>query len=727
MPEPVQLDFSKAVPVGKDEGVQLDFSKAVPLDSTGQTAPTAPQGSPVSRLISSAIAPIKGAATGLYQAATTLPQTTTEKVVNAFGPGALFLKRTLVDPAIEQGKQAAAEFGQSAPTSLSPTQEQLWHRQKALGHGLAAIIPGFGPMAATAGEKIGEQVGTGDYAGALGTGLGNTALVLAPKAIGAAGTSTTVPRVLRPLIEKTQEAQKAATEAADEYQNAVKQKTGEIAADQAAKNQDAAQKAIEAKKLQDQALEEYNRTLKSKTEEVANQQAKGRLSAMAQDVEQQRTHQQSVAETKAANEAAVKQQSKIAPTQGKLENSVQEMQAQVETARNNALKEGNKKYNAVNKELNQVPADSSAINDAAHDSLSKITGTYSEPSIIKSIKSRLDNGDNLSYEDLQGYYTELGRELSKGSLPGDLYQAYDTMQEAIGDDMQRIADANGKGAQLTDARNYWRRMKQAFGKPYNPTDAGNVVLDKTAGGIMRQAEYENRLRLLGSFDKTIPQTAQHIANLQKGVESLPKPQPIRNILKPLPEKPAPVPAPTFEGTPEELARQSVTQPKGVEMPTPPKFEGTPEELAKQKTPLPKSTGKTVIDQADIENAKRGKLLDDAESVRTKGWWGATVLSLYALRGVLHGDFSGAMVVPFDIGGTMAVTHAISQLMQRPSVVNFLTKATAKDIAAIPPELRGDLPKLVEAAKKRGIPVSATLAALGGATQQKPVAAALQTQ
>ena len=229
-----------------------------------------------------------------------------------------------------------------------------------------------------------------------------------------------------------------------------------------------------------------------------------------------------VAETKAANEAAIKQQSKIAPTQSKLENSVQEMQAQVETARNNALKEGNKKYSAVNETLNQVPADPSAIKDAVHDSLSKITGTYSEPSIIKSVASRLENGDNLNYEDLQGYYTELGRELSKGSLPGDLYQAYDTMQEAIGDDMQRIADANGKGAQLTDARNYWRRMKQAFGKPYNPTDAGNVVLDKTAGGVMRRAEQQNRLRLLGSFDSTIPQTAEHIDNLQKGIESLPK-------------------------------------------------------------------------------------------------------------------------------------------------------------------------------------------------------------
>jgi hypothetical protein len=568
----------------------------------------------------------------------------------------------LVDPAIEQGKQAAAEFGQSAPTSLSPTQEQVWHRQKALGHGLAAIIPGFGPMAATAGEKIGEQVGTGDYAGALGTGLGNTALVLAPKVVGeVAKTSATVPRVLRPLIEKTQEAQKAAAEAGDEYQN----------------------------------------TLRSNTEDIAKEQAAASKAAKAKQIANDRTHQQQVAETKAANEAAVKQQSKIAPTQGKLENSVQEMQAQIETARNNALKEGNKKYNAVNKELNQFPADSSAINDAAHDSLSKITGTYSEPSIIKSIKSRLDNGDNLSYEDLQGYYTELGRELSKGSLPGDLYQAYDTMQEAIGDDMQRIADANGKGAQLLDARNYWRRMKQAFGKPYNPTDAGNVVLDKTAGGVMRRAEQANRLRLLGSFDKTIPQTAEHIDNLQKGVESLPKEQPIRNILKPLPEKPAPVSAP--------------------------KFEGTPEELAKQKTPLPKASGKTVIDQADIEDAKRGRLQNDADLMRTKGTFGATVMSLYALRSLVHGQLGPLASVPIDVGVAMAATRGLANLMERPSVVNFFSKATAKDIAAIPPELRGDLPKLVQAAQKRGIPVSAALAAIGGSTQQKPVAAALQTQ
>ena len=148
--------------------------------------------------------------------------------------------------------------------------------------------------------------------------------------------------------------------------------------------------------------------------------------------------------------------------------------------------------------------------------------------------------------------------------------------------------------------------------------------------------------------------------------------------------------------------------------SPPKFEGSPEELAKQQTKPPKPVGKTVIDRADIEEAKRGKLAADADNVASKGKWGATVLSLYALRGVLHGDFSGAAMVPYDVAGAMAVTHGIAQIMRRPSVVEFFTKATAKDIASIPPELRGDLPQLVSAARKSGVKVSPAIAAAAGA-------------
>lgn len=462
------------------------------------------------------------------------------------------------------------------------------------------------------------------------------------------GTSTTIPRVLRPLVEKTREAQKAATESTDEYANAIKQKTGEIAADQSEKSK----------------------------------------AAKAKGIEQERTHQKSVEDTKAANKAAIREQEKIAPTKEKLQKSVQEMQAQVETARNNALKEGNKKYSAVNAALNHISADPEFMQGALADSLEAIKGTSTEPTILKDMMRKGERGEVATYEDLQGYYSELGTELSKGNVPGDLYHAYDTIHEAIGDEMQRIADANGQGPQLKAARDYWRRMKQAFGKPYNPTDVANVVLDKTAGSVMRQAEQANRLRLLGSFDKTIPQTAEHISNLQKGIEALPKEHPLRSILKPLPEKPAPV--------------------------SPPKFEGSPEELAKQQTKLPKPVGKTVIDRADIEEAKRGKLAADADNVASKGKWGATVLSLYALRGFLHGDFSGAAMVPYDVAGAMAVTHGIAQIMRRPSVVEFFTKATAKDIASIPPELRGDLPQLVSAARKSGVKVSPAIAAAAGA-------------
>ena len=34
MPEPVKLDFSKAVPIADDGAVKLDFSKAQPVEDT---------------------------------------------------------------------------------------------------------------------------------------------------------------------------------------------------------------------------------------------------------------------------------------------------------------------------------------------------------------------------------------------------------------------------------------------------------------------------------------------------------------------------------------------------------------------------------------------------------------------------------------------------------------------------------------------------------------------
>ena len=152
---------------------------------------------PQEGFLASAAAPFVGAVKGLKSAFYEGPQNPQEAAVEGAFEGAhpshfaqipgravLAAKRMLVDPQVEQGRQAMTNFSQAAPISMHPTQDQLSHRQLALGHALAAAIPAIGPWAATVAEKEGEQLGTGNYSGAAGTAVGNAALALAPKALG---------------------------------------------------------------------------------------------------------------------------------------------------------------------------------------------------------------------------------------------------------------------------------------------------------------------------------------------------------------------------------------------------------------------------------------------------------------------------------------------------------------------------------------------------------------
>lgn len=59
-------------------------------------------------------------------------------------------------------------------------------------------------------------------------------------------------------------------------------------------------------------------------------------------------------------------------------------------------------------------------------------------------------------------------------------------------------------------------------------------------------------------------------------------------------------------------------------------------------------------------------------------------------------------------GTLAAVHGVARLMESKPVVDFLTTATSRDIAAIPPDLRGDFPAIVRRAQAQGIKVSPAL-------------------
>jgi hypothetical protein len=424
------------------------------------------------------------------------------------------------------------------------------------------------------------------------------------------------------------------------------------------------------------AIEESNRAEMAKHQQAVADAARENLTAHVKhlaekaDVEQAGASAKATQETRANLEQSIKQESEL-------------LDVKTEKARHDALVEGNKKYSAK-------AADSKVLSNALNDAQSRISGTEVTPPILKSIADRLKKGDPVSYSDLQGYYSELGRELSKGTLPGDIYSAYDTMHDWIGEQMQEIADENGAGAQLKDARAYWKRMKQTFGKSSDTTSdrAGKLVADE-AKETVEQQQREYRKRLLGSFDPEIPAIVDRVAKAKAQLKALPEAK-----------EPGEIPP-----APEAV---EVGSPKLKKLPPPP-----PERPLRQ--PAPKNIGKT-----EVEAAKREKLQGTADWIRNRGAWAASWPALYVLRDALRGQGFPVGEAITEAGGTLIATHALAHALENPSVVKFLTKATMKDIAAIPADLRGDFPGMIQRAQQQGVKVSPALTAVfAGAATASP--------
>jgi hypothetical protein len=186
-----------ADPTKTMEGVRIEGTNAAGQPIYAPAGSPEPRGSATRRFLSSAVSALKegtlDAAKGLYHAATDPARAPDEEGLNGID---LFFRRTVADPAKSEAKKAGEEFAQSDPWSLHPSHEARWHRQLAVGHGLAAALPMVGPAAAQAGEKIGTQFGTGDVAGGLGTLAGNVAMYAAPEALGKVAKSRFVSRTI---------------------------------------------------------------------------------------------------------------------------------------------------------------------------------------------------------------------------------------------------------------------------------------------------------------------------------------------------------------------------------------------------------------------------------------------------------------------------------------------------------------------------------------------------
>lgn len=390
--------------------------------------------------------------------------------------------------------------------------------------------------------------------------------------------------------------------------------------------------------------------------------------------------------TQAAKEANVEAGAPAARKQA-LNRGVERLDVQFKddltSLRNRVNEQANAKYQALNEALDPEQANPDFLPTALDDAFEKIKGSDTEPTILKDMAKKTQHGDILTYRDLQGYYSEIGREITKGTLPGDVYHAYSTLQEAIGNEMQNIANSKGYGPQLQDARRTWREMKETFYDPKSPIAKALKSSERGKAIAALSGADQTGIEALAKYDPALAARANTIRGYQAEAKAIPsKPKALKSLPK-LEPKPEPV-------TPEVRK----------------------------------------IGAEDIQEAKMKGLEKRTGDIRRRGEWIASGAAGYrALSNILHGNLGA---VPGDLlegGIAIAGVEGIARLLENPKVVEFLTKPTAKDIAQIPPELRGDLRQVTQIAAQKGIKVDPRIyAAIGSSGQpRKRVAAALQPQ
>jgi hypothetical protein len=337
-------------------------------------------------------------------------------------------------------------------------------------------------------------------------------------------------------------------------------------------------------------------------------------------------------------------------------------------------------------------------------------GTPLYESVKNSPSGLPDASAPASFADLQGYYSELGEKLSSGSLPGDVYQAIKSLQEGIGSAMQRLAASRGQGAALTSARAAYRDYMQAFREPTGPQHSGSPlaqVLDAAdpAHAIKPLTDLTTAARVRNMLAQYDPGAApggggavlyDNFLKASRAYDALPKPEAMAKAIKePKPLGPAPV---------------------GPKLPAPPKA---------PKTVVPEIKR---IGTEELQQSKRQNIQSEADTIRKFGSWVIPLTIVHALTGVLTLDAKLALSAIADVPVYLASREAIAGALEKPKVVEWISKPSPKDIEALmklPPEYRGKIQssvgQVVRQAQQRGISVSPAVAAFVGSSTAAPPA------
>jgi hypothetical protein len=481
----------------------------------------------------------------------------------------------------------------------------------------------------------------------------------------------------------------------------------------------------------------YKKTVADKAEEIRAEDAKQEAARRAEfEAKRQPVveHNEAAAKTAEEKEAATTLANSSEP----------KIKAELKKTEETVNKEANKKYNDIRAKIGEERnppyqrigpdghiqgAPVPRLQHIYDNAVAKITDWTNDPTLIRNLGKRLEGsisepGDpEGTYGDLQDLRTKVGGALRTGGLPSDVFNAYKGMMEDIDEGMQQVADAHDMGPQQTEARDYYRRYAQAFLDDSSPIRKSiHAGIEAKTGSLFKNFhERDAALEALAEYNSELAGTIKGIAEAQSKAA--------KTRVPPIETEPA-APQPLLtSGSAEERAAQEVKQPKRVPLPeapaeivaeqkpepAPPQprlTTGSPEERAAQEVDQPEGPAPgRKINIEDIEGVKGEAYQKGVDAwVNNRGRYLALWPAFGLLRTMLHGSGFPIGEAALESGGTLLATRLVGRALENPRIANFFTKATAKDIASIPPDLRGDFPELVKAAKANGIKVSPALVA-----------------
>jgi hypothetical protein len=370
-------------------------------------------------------------------------------------------------------------------------------------------------------------------------------------------------------------------------------------------------------------------------------------------------------QTEARVRIAETQRSEVASTLTKNERQYKTSLKQIS---DNAHKSADAEEDALRDKLGKYEADPEHMIDAVAEASSGFETPEAKPPLFSRIETAV-NRKHITYDNLSSLRSEIGKELNKGTLPGNTYHIYrDILEPAISKEMERIASNHGLSGEAAHARTAWKDWASTFRDRGAP--GRNVIKSPEAHGLFRAYRGKD-VSGIEALRKFGPEASNLADKIQADLD---------------------------------IAERGGYTPTAYGKIAAPKMKVKVEPVSPEEV-----TPEVKISRQDIVGAKTKALREAVQKMRQgKSPIVSSIVIFDVIRNAMRGNVHGVAVDLAARGIYGAGRAALPTLLERPSIIRLLTEPTAADIRFIPEGMRGNLQELASAAKSNGIKVSPKL-------------------